>query len=142
MGMWKVCRRLLWSAIPLAAAIAGSALAATDWDDPGSRRGEEKGGLSAYVGSVGNRLLIGVNSVLTFPADPVMSTLDPLEEFAELPSGAVGQYFVGLGQGALLGAYRASMGVLDIAFSAVTPLVMLSPEPRYLLFEGAEHEAY
>jgi hypothetical protein len=98
--------------------------------------------LSGYVGSVGNRLLIGVNSLLTFPADPVASALDPLEEFAQLPGGGVSQHFVGLGQGALLGAYRASMGALDIVFSPITPVVMLSLEPRYLLFKGAEHEVY
>ena len=140
--MWKVCRRLLWPIIPLAAVVAGSGLAAADSDDPNAGRVGEKNALSGYVGSVGNRLLIGVNSLLTFPADPVVSTLDPLEEFAQLPGGVVSQHFVGLGQGALLGVYRASMGALDIVFSPITPVVMLSPEPRYLLFKGAEHEVY
>jgi hypothetical protein len=34
------------------------------------------------------------------------------------------------------------VGALDIAFSPVTPVVMLIREPRHLLFEGAEHEVY
>jgi hypothetical protein len=140
--MCKVCRRLLWPVISLAAVVAGSGLAVAGSDDPNAARVGEKNALSGYVGSVGDRLLIGVNSLLTFPADPVVGALDPLEEFAQLPGGVVSQYFVGLGQGALLGAYRASMGALDIAFSPVTPVVMLSPEPRYLLFKGAEHEVY
>ena len=140
--MWKVCRRLLWLVISLAAVVAGSGLAAADSDAPDAVRVEQKSARSGYIGSVGNRFLIGVNSLLTFPADPIVSTLDPLDEFAQLPGGVVSQYFVGLGQGALLGAYRASMGALDIAFSPVTPVVMLSPEPRYLLFKGAEHEVY
>ena len=103
--MGKICRRLLWPVISLAAVVAGSGLAVADSDDPNATRVGEKNALSGYVGSVGNRLLIGVNSLLTFPADPVV-------------------------------------GALDIAFSPVTPVVMLSPEPRYLLFEGAEHEVY
>ena len=32
-----------------------------------------------------NNLLAGLNGLITFPADPVMSTIDPPEEFGELP---------------------------------------------------------
>ncbi|HEY5657502.1 MAG TPA: hypothetical protein VIY27_06905 [Myxococcota bacterium] len=138
--MRKTSRNLRWSAISLVLLLARPALGDAAGEGAAAGRGEDTRASSSYAVAVGNRLLIGLNSVLTGPADPVASTLDPLEEFRELPGGAVSQYFVGLGQGILLGAYRISMGALDLLFSPVTPMVMLSPEPRYLLFQGAQHE--
>lgn len=140
--MGRVYRRLPWPAIPLALALLGPVLGAVAGGDPRAGSGKPEGALRAYAGSFRNRLLIGVNSVLTFPADPFVSALDPPEEFSVFPGGAVSRHLVGLGQGALLGAYRVSMGALDIAFSPLTPVVVLSPEPRYLLFDDAEHPAY
>ncbi|MGH0032372.1 MAG: hypothetical protein ACQGVC_21480 [Myxococcota bacterium] len=112
-----------------------------DWDDF-DFGDEEESGFAAYGSSVGNRYLIGINSFATFLADPVMSTAEPDEEFDELPGATVTKYPVGFFQGTLLGAYRATTGVLDVVLAPLTPFKMLSPEPRYLLFENAEHEEY
>ena len=109
-----------------------------DWDEDDWE--EDEGG--EYWSAVGNRYLIGINSLATFLADPVMSTVEPREEFDELPLAPVTKYPVGLVQGTMLMAHRAYTGVLDIAFAPLTPMRMLSPEPRYLLFENAEHEEY
>lgn len=108
-----------------------------DWEDDG----DDGGGFMDYASAVGNRASMGANSLLTFPADPVMGLVTPREEFDELPAWPVSTYAVGLVQGTLLGAYRVGMGTLDLAFSWLTPLKMLSPAPRYNV-TGAEHDRY
>lgn len=144
----------LWLALLLATAVAQPCLALEDEDVPSSRIGptiqvpaappeeEEDGAWSEYGAAVRNRYLIGLNSFITFPADPVMSTVSPDEEWDELPLSVVTKYPVGLVQGSMLMALRASMGTLDLVLAPVTPFRMLSPEPRFLLFESAEHEEY
>jgi hypothetical protein len=91
-----------------------------------------------YFGNVANSFLTGLNSVVTAPADPVMSVVSPLEEFEELPAGAVTGRIVGVFQGALLFTYRVCMGTLDMAFSPF-PFKTLSPEPRYELVPGFDY---
>jgi len=139
-------RRLVpWLALLLVIAPALPALSQgdEDWEDWEEEEGDEGGGGWAdYGSSVGNRFLLGVNSVVTCPADPVMSTVSPREEFDELPAASVSKRIVGLGQGSLLGVYRVGMGALDVVFSPLTAFKMLSPEPRYLIFPGVEHEEY
>lgn len=105
---------------------------------------EEPGEFAQYASRVQNRFLMGVNSLITWPADPVMGAVDPREEFDELPVAVVSKRIVGLLQGTLLGAYRAGTGALDVVFAPITPMRMLSAEPRYQLFEseGVEHEWY
>lgn len=97
---------------------------------------------SEYSANVANRFLMGLDSLLTFPADPVMSTVQPRSEFDDLPGAVVTRYPVGFCQGALLSAYRATMGAIDLSFAWLTPLVMLSPAPRYMLFPGVENTQY
>ena len=111
-----------------------------DWDDDESEDGGSAFG--EYWSNVVNRLGVGANSVATFPADPVMGTVTPLEEFDDLPAGVVTKYPVGLVQGTLLSTYRGAMGTLDMLFAVITPFKMLSPEPRYLVIPGLEHEEY
>ena len=108
-------------------------------DDDGD---EEESAWGEYGGEVGNRYLIGLNSLITFPADPVMSTAEPDSEFDNLPLAVVTKYPVGFLQGTLLGAFRASAGLLDLVFAPLTPFKELSPEPRYLVFADAQHEEY
>ena len=110
---------------------------AQDGDDE-----EEPGPLAEYASTVANRYLIALNSVITFPADPVMSAIQPDEEFDELPLAVVTKWPVGFFQGSMLMIYRAYTGVLDLTFAPITPVMMLSPEPRYLLFPDAEHDEY
>src|SRR5262249_45055987 len=97
---------------------------------------------SEYGKSLGNRFLVGVNSLVTFPADPVMDTVKPREEFNKLPLAAGTKYIAGFGQGVLLGAYRAGMGVFDVVMAPLTPMKELSPEPRWMIFPGVEPEGF
>jgi hypothetical protein len=97
-------------------------------------------GFAEYGKSVGNRFLVGLNSLVTFPADPVMDTVKPREEFKKLPLSAGTKYIAGFGQGLLLGAYRAGMGVFDVLMAPLTPMKELSPEPRWMIFPGVEPE--
>jgi hypothetical protein len=138
-------RRLVpWLALLLAIAPALPALSQDDedWEDWEEEEDEGGGGWSDYGSSVGNRFLIGVNSLMTWPADPVMGTVSPREEFGELPAASVSKRVVGLCQGTLLGGYRMGMGALDVVFSPMTPFLMLSPEPRYMIFPGVAHDEY
>jgi hypothetical protein len=107
-----------------------------------SQDDDEPGALAEYGSTVANRALMGVTSLVTSPADPVMAVVEPREEFERLPVAVVTSRVVGLVQGTLLGAYRLGMGTLDLLFAPLTPMRMLSPEPRYQLFEGVEHEWY
>lgn len=99
-------------------------------------------GFAEYGKSVGNRFLVGINSLVTFPADPVMDTVKPREEFNKLPLAAGTKYIAGFGQGLLLGAYRAGMGVFDVVMAPLTPMKELSPEPRWMIFPGVQPEGF
>lgn len=95
-----------------------------------------------YGKSVGNRYLVGLNSLITFPADPVMDTVKPRDEFNKLPLAAGTKYVAGLGTGIMLSIYRASMGAFDVICAPLTPMKMLSPEPRWMIFPWAHHEEF
>ena len=130
----------LWLAFLLTCSLAFPAVAQDDdWEEDDE---EEAGGILEYGSETRNRFLVGLNSLLTWPADFVMDTVQPAEEFDELPLAAVAKYPVGFIQGTMLAIFRASTGTLDVAFAAVTPMRMLSPEPRYMIFAGVEHDEY
>lgn len=139
---WKVFLLLiaLVLAIPLAAA------AEDPWDDEGDDWDSDDGGFGAsmaeYGDAMSNRFLIGVNSLLTFPADPVLGVVTPREEFDELPAAPVSKRVVGLLQGTLLAGYRVGMGTLDMAMCWITSGKMLSPKPQFRVFPGIEHTEY
>ena len=129
----------LWLAFILCTALA---LPALGQDDEDLEDEEEESAWAEYGSAVRNRSLMGVNSLATFPADPVMSTVEPRDEFDDLPVAVVTKRFVGFIQGVLLGTFRACAGTLDVLFSPLTPMKMLSPEPRYMLFDDVEHEEF
>lgn len=139
--MQRLCGRRLHLAVLIAVLLAPPA-ACEEHDAEGPVEAAEQSALSRYGTDVNNRVRMGFNSLFTAPVDPVMGTIEPLEEFAALPGGRVTRYVAGFGQGVLLGVYRAAAGALDLVFAPFTPFAMLSPEPRYTLFEGIEHEAY
>jgi hypothetical protein len=95
-----------------------------------------------YGSSVGTRYLVALNSLVTFPADPVMGAVTPREEFDELPLGVATKYPVGFLQGSMLSVYRAAMGTFDVLLAPLTPMKLLSPEPRYMIFPDVEHPEY
>ncbi len=96
-------------------------------------------GASANAEGV-NSLLAGLNGLATFPADPVMSAVDPPEAFDGMFGEPVTPHFFGFFQGTLLMAYRVTMGVLDIAFFPLWVFPTLSPEARYEIIPGYEIE--
>jgi len=129
---WLVALCIVALALPVAAQEDWG-----DWEDDS----DAGSGFGEYASDVGNRASMGANSLITFGADPFVAAVFPREEFHELPMWPVLTYPVGLVQGTLLAAYRAGMGTLDLAFSWLTPLRMLSPEPRYNV-TGAQHDRY
>jgi len=133
-------RRLApWLALLLLASFAAPAFAQDDDEEP---TGWRSSGFGQYLSAVDNRFLMGINSIVTGPADPVMSTVEPRKEFDELPLAIVTKWPIGFVQGTLLGAFRTTSGVLDLVFAPLTAMSMLSPEPRYQIFADAEHEYY
>jgi len=87
-----------------------------------------------------NNLLAGLNGIATFPADPVMSAVDPPEEFEDLWGAPVTSHTAGFFQGTFLMLYRATMGLADIAFAPFWVFPTLSPEGRYEIIPGYEIE--
>jgi hypothetical protein len=96
--------------------------------------------ISNWANHVRNTFLAGVNGVITWPADPVMLTVNPTEEMSSLPGGVVTGRLVGFGAGTLLGAYRLTMGALDMVLAPLSFFPMFSPEPRYQVIPGWEHQ--
>ena len=87
-----------------------------------------------------NNVLAGLNGLATFLADPVMSAVDPPEEFEELLGAPVTSHTVGFFQGTFLMVYRLTMGLADIAFAPFWVFPTLSPEARYEIIPGYEIE--
>jgi hypothetical protein len=107
----------------------------------GSTQEEAETAWVEYFKNVGNRYMVGLNSLITFPADPVMDTVKPREEFNELPLASYGpKYVAGLGTGLMLSMYRAGTGAFDVLWAPVTPMKVLSPEPRYMLLPAKHPE--
>ncbi len=133
---WLVLLLTLTLAVPVAAQDDD------DWDDDDwDEEEDESASWGEYWGEVGNRALMGVTSLATFPGDPPMEAVFPQKEWDELPLAFVSKRVVGLGQGVLLSTYRAGMGTLDLVLAPVTPMKMLSPEPRWNPFD-LEHDEY
>lgn len=96
------------------------------------------GAFTDYLDSTANTFLIGVNGVVTTPADPVMGAVSPMSEYESLPLAPASGWFFGAMQGTVLGLYRVTMGVFDMLFAPL-PMVTLSPEPRYSVVPGFEY---
>ena len=97
--------------------------------------------VGAPAGAAGmNSLKSGVNSILTFPADPVMLVVTPPEALEDMPGFPVTGRIVGLFGGTLLGAYRLTAGVYDLAFLPFWVLPTFSPIPRFEVIPGIEYE--
>ncbi len=130
-----------WLVLLLTMSLAFPALAEDDddWDD--DEDFEETASWEDYGATVGNRYLMGITSLATFLGDPPMELAYPQKEWDELPLSVVTKRVVGLGQGVLLSTYRAGMGTLDLLFAPLTPMKMLSPEPRWYIFD-IEHDEY
>src|SRR5262245_37449868 len=106
-------------------------------ESAGEGEEEEPGLLVAYLLSVKTRMLTGLNGIATAPADPVMATVNTPKAFAK--AGYVRRP-LGFASGCVLMAYRTFSGAVDLGFSAIPGLPVVSPVPRYKLIPGFEHE--
>ncbi len=97
--------------------------------------------ISRYGNHVRNTFLAGVNGVITWPADPVMLAARPTEEMRSMPGGVVTGPVTGFFAGTLLGVYRLVTGSLDIVLAPLSFFPMFSPEPRYQVIPGWEHQS-
>lgn len=94
----------------------------------------------AWALDAGNRSSVGLNGVLTSPADPVMFALEGGETFESLPGATVTAPVVGFLAGTFQMPYRILMGTFDTVFCWVPKLYMQSPVPRFTLFPWMEHD--
>jgi hypothetical protein len=105
---------------------------------------EEEGGyelkpIDIWAIDLANRVSIGLNGVLTSPADPVMFSIEGDEVFKDLWMPAVTGRVMGFFAGLCQMPYRAMMGAFDAAFAWAPYLNPVSPVPRFKLLFWAEH---
>jgi hypothetical protein len=96
-------------------------------------------GTPARAGGLHN-LLIGLNGLLTFPADPVMMVVTPPEQLEDMPGFPVTGRIAGLFVGTLQGGYRAFSGATDVVTSVLIVIPSFSPQPRFQLIPGFAYE--
>jgi hypothetical protein len=101
--------------------LLGPARALADDDD------DEPNAFVSYLIHVVRTAAVGLNGVVTAPADPVLAARD-IEPMA-----------MGIGAGLLQMPYRMVMGVLDVALCPVPLLPVLSPVPRVKAIPWFEH---
>ena len=89
-----------------------------------------------------NNLIAGINGLLTSPMDPVWSTIEPPEATEGMFGEPVTPHVVGFAHGTLMMVYRATMGVLDIAFFPLWVFPTLSPEARLEVFSKVYETEY
>jgi hypothetical protein len=98
---------------------------------------------AAFAGVDGeDQALLGLNGVITSPADVVVNTFMGDDRF-DLPgftSNVVTEFVydrvVGLGTGAFMTVYRFTAGVADVGM-AIFPVTNFSPDPRFIVIDGA-----
>ena len=100
------------------------------WATPAVAQAE---GFLGYMAGTANQLLVGFQSVIFSPLDPVAETIWPPEEFEDMPAAPVTSRVVGAGAGLMLGGYRLLMGATDLILSPI-PMDPVSPTLRFTLF--------
>lgn len=118
----------------LAAGVAGAQHFEDDED------AEETNAFVEWAQDAGNRSSVGLNGILTWPADPVIFAIDGDEVFEDLWASAYTGRFFGFLAGTFQMPYRILMGSFDLAFAWVPTLYMQSPVPRYKLLPWIEHD--
>jgi len=117
-----------------------SADAAEGEGESGEDEEEDEGGFGAsmldYANNTRTQFLTGLNGLLTWPADPVMATVNPPKAFDK---AGYERRPLGFASGILLMVYRTFTGTLDLAL-APGPIPVMSPVPRYKLVPGFVHQ--
>lgn len=107
------------------------------WASGAAAQDEE--GFTGYMAGFANQVLVGTQSVLFAPLDPIADTIWPPEELEDLPGAPVTNRVVGAGAGLMLGGYRMLMGVTDLALCPV-PMDPVSPTLRFSLLPDISQE--
>jgi len=81
-----------------------------------------------------NKAAAGLNNLLTWPADPVISAIEGDEVFSSAWQPQVTGRILGFLAGSLLAPYRLVMGSFDFVTSPLAPVMpMVGPAPRFKL---------
>lgn len=122
-------RPALVAACLFALCLAVSPVAVAEDDEPNA--------FQEYLSERVNNLKVGINGILTFPADPVAMAIDgpDILDGWWTPAAHVFGFFGGL----LQGGYRVMMGGLDVAFFPIPKMPILGPVPRYKILP-LEHD--
>ena len=114
--------------------LASMTLAPGAWAMDEEEEDDEPSAFEEYAFGTGQKFLAGLNGFITWPADPVMMTVESDEVFPEQVAGRA----IGVLAGTLQGVYRLLQGAFDMVLCPFG-MPMLSPEPRYTLIPF-EHE--
>ncbi len=87
-----------------------------------------------------NNLYAAINGLVYFPADPIVFTISPPEDYEELPWHQVTSRIVGLPTGILMAGYRVFTAAADLAFFPFWVFQVFSPEPPWTLIPDVEYE--
>jgi hypothetical protein len=118
------------AALCLAAALAAGAAHAEEK--------EEAEGWDPSSFPEANMFGLGMNGVLTAPADPFYLLVRPPEALEGLPGAPVTNHAAGFFAGTALACYRVMGGVMDMLLFLI-PHATLSPEPQFHLVPGVQH---
>lgn len=129
--------RLPLALVVLLIALLSGSLALAQEDD---EEEDEPHPFTTWAIDMGNRSSVGLNGILTSPADPVMFALDGQDVFEKLPGSTYTGPVVGFLAGTCQMPYRILMGSFDLAFSWMPFLYMQSPVPRFKLLPWALHD--
>ena len=77
---------------------------------------EQENAFVVWAKDGGNRMTVGLNGILTAPADPVMFAIEGDEVFESLPAPEYTGRAVGFCAGVFQMPYRMGMGTFDVAF--------------------------
>lgn len=133
----QACRRrrpfrlALLPAVLLALGLAAPASAQDEEEE------EEPGAFREYLNERANNFKGGLNGLITWPADPVMRTTEAKELFEGWWPPF--NYMTAFLMGTCEGVYRLVMGAVDVAFTPLPYMPMLSPVQRYEVIPF-EHE--
>ena len=101
---------------------------------------DQPNSVEEWAKDMGNRASIGLNGIITAPADPVYFAMEGSEVFSKLPAAKFTGPVVGVFAGVAQMTYRIFTGTFDLAFAWVPYLYMQSPPPRIDVLPWAEHD--
>ncbi len=107
---------------------------------PRREASDQPNSVEEWAKDMGNRASVGLNGLLTAPADPVYFAMEGSEVFSKLPAAKFTGPVVGVFAGVAQMTYRVFTGTFDLAFSWVPYLYMQSPTPRVNVLPWAEHD--